>query len=101
MLMLILLPGKLLGSGQGSPLNLQLMLELKMGWLVRKMPDRLCCFCGAAELPHRSLPPMQGMREAQKSSESSERVGITLVTPTGWETGIGEITPREEVGNSL
>lgn len=44
---------------------------------------------------------MQGMREAQKSSESSDRVGITLVTPAGWETVIGKITPREEVGNSL
>lgn len=44
---------------------------------------------------------MQGMQEAQKSSKSSDRVGITLVTPTGWETVTGKITPREEVGNSL
>lgn len=72
-----------------------------MDWFVRKMPDRLCCSCGAAELPHRSVPHAQGMREAEKSSKSSDRVGITLVTPAGWETGIRKITPREEVGNSL
>lgn len=44
---------------------------------------------------------MQGMCKAQKSSKSSDRVGITLVTLAGWETVTGEITPREEVGNSL
>lgn len=42
-----------------------------MDWFVRKMSDRLCCSCGAAELPHQSLPHRQGMCEAQKSSKSS------------------------------
>lgn len=72
-----------------------------MDWFVRKMPDRLCCSCGAAEIPQQSLPHRQGMCEAQKSSKSSDRVGITLVPPAGWETGTGKITPREEVRNSL